>query len=106
MKVPEDHRTRVAAKPRSEAQERLFSVLIVVSEKPTKEISIEGVYTHAETFWGTFYKYFNETSGLLKGLKRPKIDVKKLFSVTGQFLSKSAAIFAIFDVFSPELQYI
>jgi hypothetical protein len=50
MKVPEDHRTRVAAKPRSEAQERLFCVLIVVSEKPAKEISIEGVYTHAETF--------------------------------------------------------
>lgn len=29
-----------------------------------------------------------------------------LFPLTGQFLSKSAAIFAIFDVFSPELQYI
>jgi hypothetical protein len=40
------------------------------------------------------------------GLKRPKIVVKKLFSFMGQFLSKSAAIFAIFDVFSPELQYI
>jgi hypothetical protein len=50
MKEPEDHRTRVAAKPRSEAQERLFSVLIVVSEKPAKEISIKEVYTHAETF--------------------------------------------------------
>ena len=37
---------------------------------------------------------------------RPKIVVKILFSSTGQFLSKSAAIFAIFDVFSPELQYI
>jgi hypothetical protein len=37
---------------------------------------------------------------------RPKIEVKMLFSPTGQFLSKSAAIFAIFDVFSPELQYI
>ena len=37
---------------------------------------------------------------------RPKIEVKMLFSSTGQFLSKSAAIFAIFDVFSPELQYI
>jgi hypothetical protein len=34
------------------------------------------------------------------------IEVKMLFSSTGQFLSKSAAIFAIFDVFSPELQYI
>ncbi len=50
MKEPEDRRTRVAAKPRSEPQERLFSVLIVVSEKPAKEISTEGVYTHAETF--------------------------------------------------------
>jgi hypothetical protein len=40
------------------------------------------------------------------GLKRPKIVVKKLFSFMGQFLSKTAAIFAIFDVFSPELQYI
>jgi hypothetical protein len=37
---------------------------------------------------------------------RPKIVVKKLFSFMGQFLSKSAAIFAIFDVFYPELQYI
>jgi hypothetical protein len=37
---------------------------------------------------------------------RPKIEVKMLFSPTGQFLSKSAANFAIFDVFSPELQYI
>ncbi len=37
---------------------------------------------------------------------RPKIEVKMLFSSTGQFLSKSAAIFAIFAVFSPELQYI
>jgi hypothetical protein len=37
---------------------------------------------------------------------RPKIEVKMLFSSTGQFLSKSAAIFAIFDVFYPELQYI
>jgi hypothetical protein len=40
------------------------------------------------------------------GLKSPKIEVKMQFSSTGQFLSKSAAIFAIFDVFSPELQYI
>jgi hypothetical protein len=40
------------------------------------------------------------------GLKSPKIEVKMQFSFTGQFLSKSAAIFAIFDVFSPELQYI
>jgi hypothetical protein len=39
-------------------------------------------------------------------LKGPEIEVKILFSSTGQFLSKSAAIFAIFDVFSPELQYI
>jgi hypothetical protein len=39
-------------------------------------------------------------------LKGPKIEVKMLFLSTGQFLSKSAAIFAIFDVFSPELQYI
>jgi hypothetical protein len=37
---------------------------------------------------------------------RSKIVVKMLFSSTGQFLSKSAAIFAIFGVFSPELQYI
>jgi len=37
---------------------------------------------------------------------RPKIEVKMLFSSTGQFLSKSAAIFAIFGVFSSELQYI
>jgi len=39
-------------------------------------------------------------------LKGPKIDLKMLFSSTGQFLSTSAAIFAIFGVFSPELQYI
>ena len=49
MKEPEDHRTSLAAERRSEAQERLFSGLIVVSEKPAKEISIEEVYTHAET---------------------------------------------------------
>ena len=36
----------------------------------------------------------------------PKIEVKMLFSSKGQFLSESAAIFAIFDVFSLELQYI
>jgi hypothetical protein len=31
---------------------------------------------------------------------------KSRFFNEGQFLSKSTAIFAIFDVFSPELQYI
>jgi hypothetical protein len=40
------------------------------------------------------------------GAKTLKSGVMMLFSWTGQFLSKSAAIFAIFDVFSPELQYI
>jgi hypothetical protein len=40
------------------------------------------------------------------GFKRLKIEVKMQFSWAGQFLSKSAAIFAIFAVFSPELQYI
>jgi len=40
------------------------------------------------------------------GPKRLKIEVKMQFLFMGQFLSKSAAIFAIFDVFSPELQYI
>jgi len=51
MKEPEDHRTRVAAERRSETQEKLLlSGLILASEKPAKEISIEEVYTHAETF--------------------------------------------------------
>ena len=49
MKEPEDYRTRVAADRGSEAQERLFSELILASEKPAKEISIEEIYTHAET---------------------------------------------------------
>jgi hypothetical protein len=40
------------------------------------------------------------------GSKRLKIGLKMLFFSAGQFLSKSAAIFAIFAVFSPELQYI
>ena len=66
MKEPEDHRTPVAAERRSETQERLFSGLILASERPAKEISIEGVYTHAETSRGTFYKSFNGTTGLVK----------------------------------------
>ena len=66
MKEPEDHRTPVAAERRSEAQERLFSGLILASERPVKEIGIEEVYTHAETSWGTLYKYFNGTTGLFK----------------------------------------
>ena len=49
MKEPEDHRTPVAAERRSETQERLFSGLILASERPVKEISIEEVYTHTET---------------------------------------------------------
>jgi hypothetical protein len=50
MKEPEDHRIRVAAERRSETQERLLlSGLILASEKPVKEISIEEVYTHTET---------------------------------------------------------
>ena len=50
MREPEDHRTRVAAERRSETQERLLlSGLILASEKPAKEISIEEIYTHAET---------------------------------------------------------
>jgi hypothetical protein len=49
MKEPEDHRTRVAADRGSKTQERLFSGLILASERPVKEISIEEVYTHAET---------------------------------------------------------
>ena len=67
VKEPEDHRTRVAAERRNETQERLLlSGLILASEKPAKEISIEDVYTHAETSRGTFYKSFNGTSGLFK----------------------------------------
>jgi hypothetical protein len=50
VKEPEDHRTRIAAERRSETQERLFSGLIFASERPAKVISIEEVYTHAETF--------------------------------------------------------
>ena len=50
MKEPLDHRTRVAADRGSETQARLFSELIFASERPTKVISIEEVYTHAETF--------------------------------------------------------
>jgi len=50
MKEPEDHRTHIAAEPRSETQERLLlSGLIFVSEKSAKEISIEEVYTNTET---------------------------------------------------------
>jgi hypothetical protein len=49
MKEPADHRTRVAAERRSETQERLLvSGLILASEKPAEEISIEEVYTNAE----------------------------------------------------------
>ena len=48
-KEPEDHRTRIAAERRSEAQEQLFGGLILASERPTNVISIEEVYTHAET---------------------------------------------------------
>ena len=74
MKEPQDHRTRVAAERRSETQERLLlSGLILASEKPAKEISIEEVYTNTETFWGMFYKYFNGTSGLFKALKGQKL---------------------------------
>ena len=66
MKEPEDYRTRIAAERRSKAQERLFSGLILASERPAKEISIEKVYTHAETSRATFYKSFNGTTGLFK----------------------------------------
>jgi AcrR family transcriptional regulator len=69
MKDPQDHRIRVAAERRSETQERLLlSGLILGSEKPVKEISIEEIYTHAETSRGTFYKYFTGTTGLFKAL--------------------------------------
>jgi hypothetical protein len=40
------------------------------------------------------------------GIKINKLSQKSYFVAEWQFLSKSAAIFAIFDVFSPELQYI
>ena len=50
MKESEDHRTRVTAKRRSETQERLFSGPILGSEKHAKEICIQVIYTHAETF--------------------------------------------------------
>jgi hypothetical protein len=50
MEEPQGQRIRIAAKRRSETQERLLlSGLIVASKKPTQEISIEEVYTHAET---------------------------------------------------------
>jgi AcrR family transcriptional regulator len=69
MREPEDHRIRVAAERRSETQEKLLlSGLILGSEKPVKEISIEEIYTHAETSRGTFYKYFTGTNGLFKAL--------------------------------------
>ena len=48
MKEPADHRTRGAAERRGEIQERLLlSGLILASERPAKEISIEEVYAHA-----------------------------------------------------------
>jgi hypothetical protein len=51
MNKPQDHRIRVAAERRNETQERLLlSGLILGSKKPAKEISIEEIYTHAETF--------------------------------------------------------
>ena len=69
MKEPQDHRIRVAAERRNETQERLLlSGLILCSEKPAKEISIEEIYTRAETSRGTFYKYFTGTSNLFKVL--------------------------------------
>jgi hypothetical protein len=50
MKEPEDHRTSLDAERRSETQERLpLGGLILASEWPAKEISIEEVYAHAET---------------------------------------------------------
>lgn len=69
MKEPEDHRIRVAAERRNETQEKLLlSGLILGSKKPVKEISIEEIYTHAQTSRGTFYKYFTGTTGLFKAL--------------------------------------
>jgi hypothetical protein len=40
------------------------------------------------------------------GIKINNLSQKTRFFNEGQFLSESTAIFAIFDVFSPELQYI
>jgi AcrR family transcriptional regulator len=69
MKESQDHRIRVAAERRNETQEKLLlSGLILGSEKPAKEISIEEIYTHAETSRGTFYKYFAGTTDLFKAL--------------------------------------
>jgi AcrR family transcriptional regulator len=69
MKEIEDHRIRVAAERRNETQEKLLlSGLILSSKKPAKEISIEEIYTHAETSRGTFYKYFSGTTSLFKAL--------------------------------------
>ena len=50
MKDPQDHRIRVAAERKYETQERLpLSGLYLSSNKPTKGISIQEIYTHAET---------------------------------------------------------
>jgi hypothetical protein len=69
MKEPQDHRIRVAEERRNETQEKLLlSGLILGSEKPAKEISIEEIYSLAETSRGTFYKYFTGTSNLFKVL--------------------------------------
>jgi AcrR family transcriptional regulator len=69
MKEPEDHRIRVAAERRNETQEKLLlSGLVLNSEMPAKEISIEEIYTHAQTSRGTFYKYFTGTTGLFNAL--------------------------------------
>jgi hypothetical protein len=69
MKELQDHRIRVAEERRNETRERLLlSGLFLGSEKPAKEISIEEIYTHAETSRGTFYKYFTGTTGLFKAL--------------------------------------
>ena len=69
MKEPQDHRIRVAEGRRIETQENLLlSGLILGSEKPVKEISIEEIYTHAQTSRGTFYKYFAGTTDLFKAL--------------------------------------
>ena len=69
MNETQDHRIRVAAERRNETQEKLLiSGLILTSEKPAKEISIEEIYTQAETSRGTFYKYFTGTADLFKAL--------------------------------------
>jgi len=69
MKELQDHRTRVAEERRNETQEKLLlSGLILSSEKPVKDISIEEIYTYADTSRGTFYKYFSGTTGLFKVL--------------------------------------